>query len=629
MKITWINLKYFFKRLLPFICMQFFAELATSGYLFFHEFSKIDTGFWELLLTFVVFVGTTLASTLFLLIPYVLYLLFIPSKKLGSRLDKSISLIFFFIFTFSVFFEEMAEYFFWMEFESAFNFIAVDYLVYTNEVVGNIFQSYPMIPILTVMFLVTLLFTWMFSKVITFKPVHPVQIRHRLVKALIYTLLICLSYMAVEINDTDVTENRYNNEIAKEGGYAFINAFLHNELDYHQFYPTLPTEVVNRTIHQALQQDNTKWIDSRSIARSVSSDKPEIKANVIIVLMESMGSAFLPGFERGDRQLTPYLTALQEKSVYFSNVYATGTRSVRGIEALTIAVPPLPGMAIVRRPQNDHLYTIGSIFRQKGYETKWIYGGYGYFDNMNAYMQGNGFEVIDRNNFKENEIQFSNIWGVCDEDLFGKVIQEADKSYASGKLFMNLILTTSNHRPFTYPEGKIDLPPKISRRDGGVKYADFAIGQFLKEAEKKPWFDNTIFVFVADHTAGSAGKEELNIENHHIPAYIYAPKLIKPAKHDVIMSQIDVLPTLLGLMNFNYESRFFGQDVLQPDYQSRFFVSNYQKLGFVRKETEVILKPIKQVVVNGAQQYESFKDKIDEAISYYQYATDWQSFLKE
>lgn len=186
---------------------------------------------------------------------------------------------------------------------------------------------------------------------------------------------------------------------------------------------------------------------------------------------------------------------------------------------------------------------------------------------MNAFLGGNGFRVVDRTAWADGEITFANAWGAADEDTFAKVIKEADKSYASGKPFLTLLLTISNHRSYTYPSGKVSL---TGGREGGVQYADYAIGEFLRRAESKPWFDNTIFVFVADHTAGAAGDEEIDLEGHHIPWIIYAPKLVKARRIDMPVSQLDVLPTLLGLLNFDYESRFYGQDALSPDYESRF-----------------------------------------------------------
>ena len=174
------------------------------------------------------------------------------------------------------------------------------------------------------------------------------------------------------------------------------------------------------------------------------------------------------------------------------------------------------------------------------------------------------------------------------------------------------------------------MPSIKARREGGVKYADFAIGRFLEEAKTKPWFDNTVFVFVADHTAGAAGDEEFSLEGHHNPLIIYAPKLLKPRRIDTAISQLDVLPTLLGILNFDYESRFYGQDALSPDYESRFFVSNYQKIGYVKDGVNVILKPVKQFSAeprNAAD--DAVRANLREAIAFYHQAADWITNLKE
>lgn len=193
---------------------------------------------------------------------------------------------------------------------------------------------------------------------------------------------------------------------------------------------------------------------------------------------------------------------------------------------------------------------------------------------------------------------------------------------------MTFTLTISNHRPYTFPDGRIDQPSKTARREGCVKYADYAIGRFMEKASQKPWFDNTIFVFAADHTAGAAGSEELSLQDHHIPLMIYVPKLFKPQRIEMAVSQIDITPTLLGLMNFEYSSPFYGRDVLQKSYRPRFFISNYQKLGYVKNGVTVILKPMKEVAVT--PRHSPFADKYtNEAIAYYQHASDWQNNLKE
>lgn len=156
-------------------------------------------------------------------------------------------------------------------------------------------------------------------------------------------------------------------------------------------------------------------------------------------------------------------------------------------------------------------------------------------------------------------------------------------------------MTVSNHRPYTYPEGRIDIPSHTGR-EGAVKYTDYAIGKFIREAKLKPWFNNTLFVIVADHCASSAGKVELPVDKYHIPMIIYAPTLIKPGKFEKLTAQIDVGPSILGLLNFSYQSKFFGQDVFKmKDEQQRAFISTYQSLGYLKNNKLLILDPNKKL----------------------------------
>jgi phosphoglycerol transferase MdoB-like AlkP superfamily enzyme len=156
-------------------------------------------------------------------------------------------------------------------------------------------------------------------------------------------------------------------------------------------------------------------------------------------------------------------------------------------------------------------------------------------------------------------------------------------------------MTVSNHRPYTYPDGRIDIKSSSRSPEGGVKYTDYAINKFLKDASKKPWFDSTVFVIVADHCSHSAGKTDLPVNKYHIPCFIYAPKLIKPAIETKLTSQIDLAPTILGILNMKYTNRFFGIDVLNtPQAQNRIFVSTYQNLGYIKNDKLVILSPEKK-----------------------------------
>lgn len=175
--------------------------------------------------------------------------------------------------------------------------------------------------------------------------------------------------------------------------------------------------------------------------------------------MESMGAEFLNECRKDGEDITPCLSRLGREGIFFPNTYATGTRSVRGLEAVSTSIPPLPGMSIVRREGNENLRTIGSIFKEKGYDLKWIYGGYGYFDNMNYFFGNNGFQVMDRNSMDDSEVTHSTIWGVCDEDLFRRAIREADESCGRGVPFLQVVVHEIQPPALYVSGGRLTFPP--------------------------------------------------------------------------------------------------------------------------------------------------------------------------
>ncbi|MEG2005595.1 MAG: LTA synthase family protein, partial [Bilophila sp.] len=353
-----------------------------------------------------------------------------------------------------------------------------------------------------------------------------------------------------------LSNNVIRRELSANGVWSLFAAFRHNQLDYRQFYPTMDKQAALAALRSELIEPGATFFSDKPLEwrRHIKAQGPERQLNVIQIVVESLGSVSL-----GER--TPFLNAIAERSLRFTHMMATGTRTVRGIEALTLSLPPAPGASIVRRPDNTELFNVGSVFRQRGYDQAFIYGGYGYFDNMNAFFSGNGFRIVDRAVIPDENKTFGNTWGVCDEDLLHTALREADASHAQGKPFYQFVLTTSNHRPFTYPDGKIDVPSGRSR-SGAIKYTDYAIGQFLREAEKHPWFRDTIFVIVADHTAGSAGKTDIPPEQYAIPCLVYSPAHIEAQSVATLCSQIDVAPTLFALLGWSYDSGFFGKNIL-------------------------------------------------------------------
>jgi len=536
-----------------------------------------------------------LSFLLYAALPMSLYVLLCPPALWRSRGHRWFLQGLLTLSVFAMLFTAVAEWLFWDEFGVRFNFIAVDYLVYSDEVLNNILESYPIGKLLGALAVIAVVICIALHKPLQRVLGAPLPSWRQRLSSI--GVIFALSAVVLLVVDQDTPRgkggNTYQHELASNGPYQFFAAFRNNELDYDQFYGTLPAEVVGKQIHQELAESGVQFIDKDSldVRRTVTPNDKTQRHNIVLVTIESFSAKYM-GSNGNPDNLTPNLDQLRKESLYFNNFYATGTRTDRGLEAITLSIPPTPGRSIVKRVGRESGFaSLGRQLNHVGYDSVFVYGGRGYFDNMNAFFGGNGYRVVDQSSIDEAEIHFKNAWGMADEDLYQQTLKLADENFAKQKPFLLQLMTTSNHRPYTYPEGRIDIASGDGR-DGAVKYTDYAIGKFLEAARKKAWFDDTIFVFVADHTAGSAGKEDLPIRNYQIPLFIYAPKLIAAREDSQLASQIDLAPTLLGLLNLNYESTFFGRDLLQPStLPPRVLVGNYQHLGLFDGKDLAILSP--------------------------------------
>jgi phosphoglycerol transferase MdoB-like AlkP superfamily enzyme len=526
---------------------------------------------------------------IFVAIKTTLFALFLFLPKYRTKIRFWLFAFVIFLYVLLILQNAISEFFFWNEFGVKYNFIAVNYLIYTNEVIGNIMQSYPVIPIFSGLFIITGIITFFIIKNSRNYINEIPNFTEKLKITAIYGVLFVASLFAIpSLAKTENSKNVFVNELQSNGIYKFYLAFQNNKLDYFKFYKTISNEKAF-----ALLKEQFPTITGENTLREINNDSIEKHKNVVLITVESLSADFMKMY--GNQQnITPFLDSLAQKSLLFTNVCAAGNRTVRGLEAVTLCLPPTAGESVVKREDNKNKFSTGSVFLKKGYNVKFMYGGDAFFDNMQDFYSGNGYQIIDKSNFSENEITFSNVWGVCDEDMYNKAVKVMNAEAQQNKPFFNHIMTVSNHRPFTYPNNKIDIPGNIKSRDGGVKYTDYALRQFFNKAKEQPWFNNTVFVIVADHCASSAGKTELPLDKYRIPALIYSPD-IKPEKYTKLMSQIDIMPTLFGLLNFDYKSKFFGQDVFKPDYQPRAFIATYQDLGFIKDNVLTILSPKQQI----------------------------------
>jgi phosphoglycerol transferase MdoB-like AlkP superfamily enzyme len=548
-----------------------------------------------------------LATLAFLVVPFWLTSLVLPQRWRTRRWYELARWVLLWMALFALIFGAVAEVVFWLEFSTRFNFIAVDYLIYTHEVIGNIKESYPVGTILGLIAAVVSGIVLLLRRQVSLTN-SPRKGTQRWMEAVMLLAFPVLSGLAVSIDDTEFSDNAYANELAGNGLYGFASAMRRNDLDYDKFYAQIDQAradaiLVSLGVHRAGlasalspppgAQAPMLPQQSQVIAEALKTPFLMAPRNVVLVSVESLSAAY-SGAYGGKGNLTPQIDALAKKGMLLSRLFATGTRTVRGLEALSLGTPPVPGQAIVHRPHNDQLQTLGQLLRNQGFDTHWIYGGYGYFDNMNAFFKGNGHAILDRTDFSKDSIAGENIWGVADESLFDNAFSALDQSHAHGKRFFAHVMTTSNHRPYTFPAGRVVLPE--GSREAAVQYTDYAIGRFLSLAKAKPWFKDTLFVVVADHCASVAGKSKLPVESYLIVGFLYGPELVRPSVHSKIISQIDIPPSLLDFLGAKGSDQFFGQSLIgQAHVAERAFISNYQELGYYKNDKLIVLSPKRKV----------------------------------
>lgn len=579
-------------------------------------------GIWDWARIFLSGLGFDLVVACYVTAPLVLWLALLPNRVARNRPHKALSLLLFATLVFAALLLAISEWLFWDEFGSRFNFIAVDYLLYTQEVLGNIWQSYPVGRVLIGLLVLALGCAFLLRRPIVRAAGAPLSWRAAGAVVAVWALACAGTLRWLDSDTKNFSAVDAANDLAGNSLYEFFAANHRNELSYDRHYATIPQDEAMAQVRAALgaQGDGTE--------RHVTSPRPEQRLNVVLVSVESLGAEFL-GSYGNPKGLTPNLDRLAHESLWFSRVYATGNRTVRGMEALSLALPPTPGQSIVRRPNNDMLFSLGSVFEDKDYAVIFAYGGYGYFDNMNAFFDANDYRSVDRRAIASNRVEHETVWGVADEHLFDQVLDEIEREQKapSERPFFVHVMTTSNHRPYTYPAGRIDIPSG-SGRDGAVKYTDYAIGQFLAKARAKPWFDDTVFVLTADHGANARGTTRIPVDKYLIPVMVYAPKHVAPRRVDRLMSQIDIPPTVLGLLDFDYYSKFFGRDVLSsPPESDRAFVANYQTLGYLARDRMVLLQPRRKSEAFRVDMQMSILGPVDdrravrEAISFYSIAS--------
>lgn len=493
---------------------------------------------------------------------------------------------------FGILYLGVVEAFFFDEFTSRFNYVAVDYLIYPHEVFVNIWDSYPVPEFLTGAFITALAVFSLLRRRIWIAVGSTTGWRWRCMGFLVQSSLFMLGALALNINVARVSDNRILNEITANGIHTFFYSALTNELDYDANYAVLPEAEATSRLRGQVSTNDARFLDNDScvIARFIDDAGAARRLNVVLVLEESFGSVFVGALHPEGPACTPYFDTLIAEGMLFSRAYATGNRTVRGIEASLAGFPPIPGQSVVKRPGGKGLFTLPSVLQANGYNTAFIYGGRSYFDNLGAFAKSNGFDlVIDQTDFRQNT--FSTIWGVCDEDLFNNSLEILDSLHGTSMPFFATLLTVSNHRPYLYPTGRVPFDPAAKRREHAVHYADFSLFQFLRNARDHAFFDSTLFVVLGDHGARVYGSEQIPMDSYEIPILFYGPEVVQAGERITrVGSQMDLPSTILDVLNFDYNSEFFGRSLLRPETGDDWaLLSHNRDVALLRNDTVAVL----------------------------------------
>nr|WP_255495316.1 LTA synthase family protein [Dysgonomonas sp. 521] len=294
--------------------------------------------------------------------------------------------------------------------------------------------------------------------------------------------------------------------------------------------------------------------------------------NVVVILMESM-SADLLKVKKNGQEITPFLNQLITKSYYFDNFYSAGTHTNHGILATLYGLPALFDKNMMKNVNIPLCQGLPSILQEQGYKTLFFMPHEAQYDNMNAFLLENGVEEIySQEDYPKNMRR--NSFGVADDFLFEYSLNKLNEKSSDKTPFLATILTVSNHPPYIVPDKfkNISSEPQFQI----VSFADDAIRQFFTEAKKQEWYENTIFVLLGDH-GKIVGTQtyDMPLSLNHIPLIIYSPAFgDTPQTYSDPAGQVDVFPTVMGLLNRSYENNTFGVDLFKGRHIYTFFSSD-------------------------------------------------------
>jgi len=500
-----------------------------------------------------------------------------------------------------VFFVESATYSFINEYDHRPNYTFVEYLQYPKELLATLAGSH-LLELLIFSALTLLIFILVFKWARSDStgqqrlPLSTCLLAFPFI-AIVVVLMTrsTLDHRPVNPSIAAFSQDSMVNQLALNSPYSLLYAIYEQHRDNTQgdvrYGAMGEQEVLDRIIDEAgITPGALVEGAGPTMHHQFASSEPDRPQNLVIILEESLGAEFVGSL--GGKNLTPWLDKASNDGIWMEQLYATGTRSARGIEAVITGFTPTNRRSVVKlRETQENFFTLASLLEQQGYQTSFVYGGEAHFDNMKRFFLNNGFQtVIDEKDYVDPV--FMAAWGVSDEDLFDRAHEMFEQ--AGPQPFFSLVFTSSNHEPFDIPSGRVE--PEAGpdgARETAVKYADYALGRYLEMARHSKYWDNTVFLVIADHNSRVFGDILVPVERFHIPGLIFGGQ-IEPHKVPGISSQIDMVPTLLSLMGVDADHPGIGRDLTRPEFlqgAGRAIMQYSQLAAYLVPGKVVIMRP--------------------------------------
>lgn len=359
--------------------------------------------------------------------------------------------------------------------------------------------------------------------------------------------------------------------------------------------------------------------DDYPVARRIIADSAgEKRYNVILVIMESMSAAKMSR-HGNPKNLTPFLDSISTQGYYFENVYTAGIHTFNGVFSTLFSFPAIYRQNPMKESTMYHYNGIGNTLRKNGYSTTYFTTHDGQFDNIEGFLRANDFEnIFTLADYPPEKAKTT--LGVPDDYMFEYAVPVIDKLYSEGRPFFVTFMTASDHGPYYLPG--YYKPRNKEIKDQMVEYADWSLRKLVNLSSKKEWFSNTVFVFVADHGSPINAVYDIPLDYHHTPLIFYSPENIKEHRtFSEIGGQIDVFPTIMGILNQTYINNTLGVD-LRNERRPWIFFNHEDEFGVIGDEFLLILK---QDGEKSLFRYRT-KDKKDYSNEYPQLVRDMEDY---